>query len=106
MSIKGDGSMCIAQIVYLLAAKLISSSVNQSLGVCPLLEAGRALQEADSSAGPGANKESKRQELVCVLNNLSDLSEVLREMPCGVRRPAVGSRQLSRMGIYPLSVFV
>lgn len=51
-------------------------------------------------------KESKHQELVCVLNNLSDLSEVLREMPCGVRRTAVGSRQLSRMGVYPLSVFV
>lgn len=51
--------MCIAQIVYLLAAKLISSSANQNLDVCPLLEAGRALQEADSSAGPGANKESK-----------------------------------------------
>lgn len=40
VSIKGDGCMCIAQIVYLLAAKLISSSANQSLGVCPLLEAG------------------------------------------------------------------
>lgn len=95
MSIKGDGSMCISQIVYLLAAKLISSSANQNLDVCPLLETGRALQEVDSSAGPGANKESKRQELVYVLNNLSDLSEVLQEMPCGVRRTAVGSRQLS-----------
>lgn len=87
--------MCIAQIVYLLAAKLISSAANQNLDVWPLLEAGRALQEADSSAGPGANKESKHQELVCVLNNLSDLSEVLQEMPCGVRRTAAGSRQLS-----------
>lgn len=51
-------------------------------------------------------KESNRQELVCVLNNLSDLSEVLQEMPCGVRRTAVGSRQLSRMGVCPLAVFV
>lgn len=102
----GDGSTCIAQIVYLLAAKLISSSANQSLGLCPLLEARRALQEGDSSAGPGANKESKLQKSVCVLNNLSDLSEVLQEMPCGVRRTTVGSSQLSRMGVYPLSVFV
>lgn len=85
---------------------MISSSANQSLGVCSLLEAGQALQEADSSAGPGANKESNRQELVCVLNNSSDLSEVLQEMPCGVRRTAVGNRQLSRTGVCPLSVFV
>lgn len=41
--------MYIAQIAYLLAAKLISSSANRSLCVCPLLEAERALQEADGS---------------------------------------------------------
>lgn len=84
--------MYIAQIVYLLAAKLISSSPNRSLCMCPLLEAEQALQEADSLHWSGVNKESKCQELVRVLNNLFDLSEVLQQMPFGIRRTAVGSR--------------
>lgn len=55
----------------------------------------------------GVNKESKRLELVCVLNNLSDLPEMLQEIPFGGRRAAAGSRQskAKRESIY-LSYFV